>query len=677
MIIEIVVADKRPTVLGTPIIVCGNSDYTISFDFDEEWASHTEKVARFVYYKNSKTLFQDVPFSGAEVAVPVLSGIDFVLVGVYAGNLCTTTPARVWCDRSILCGTSEQAPLTPSQYDEIMELLAGGVGLGTAEKKCILSLFKAAAYTEDVSAKVAELEALWSVSYKVSYSLTGATASNDATAVVEGAAYTTTLTAEGGYTLTGATVKVIMGGKDITSTAYSNGVINIATVTGNVVITVAAREIPSFTITNNLTNVTNSNSATKVTEGDFYSANLSWAEGYDVNSITITMGGVDVTADVYGEGKILITEVTGDVVITAEAGLPAPVYLLENKTFDGSAGQIIDTGIALFDKQKDWSIYIALTTDDETRTSGRTACWHKSAESAYSNGVSVARGQWANNWSVSAVTNGYQVSDNIEKCAVIITHTKGANNHQYYGVIGGEIVTGNLSTRGVGTDGTLKIGGGYDYEETTENNLLIGTINTAEVHLRVLSEGEIKTKLLNAFPEEEAPILYQLANTPMTCNADLYEDTGLTFGASNANGVKKAWTVTATFSQSALTTLAGVDGAEKAFTIAYNYHQGQFNPGVYCANGLCHGKTTQLNKTFKLVITHEAGATGAVTVYSDVDGLAGTVSATYNNLTSSVYAGNLFVGGRTGADFKGIIEDFTIYNSVLSEDEINAYLGVA
>lgn len=388
-------------------------------------------------------------------------------------------------------------------------------GVSAEEKELILSLFKNTAYTANMSATISRLESLWSgsgdepdapvepdipdepsvITHNVTKKLDGVSASNSATAVVNGASYVCNLTAHDGYTLDGAEVSVAMGGKDITSTAYSNGVINIASVTGDVDITVVAREILRYSVTNNLTGVTNSNPQTEVTEG-FYSASLSWESGYELNSITITMGGVDITAEVYGEGGILITEVTGDIVITAKAGLPAPVYLLENKTFDGSAGQIIDTGISLFDsKQKDWSIYIALTTDDETRTSSRTACWHKSVESTYPIAASVSRGQWATNWFVNAVTSQYKVSDTLAKCAAIITHTKGENGLKYYGVVGGEIVTGDVACRGYGTDGTLKIGGAYNYEETTEAGLFIGTINTAEVHLRVLTEAEIKEKL--------------------------------------------------------------------------------------------------------------------------------------------------------------------------------------
>ena len=52
-----------------------------------------------------------------------------------------------------------------------------------------------------------------------------------------------------GYILTGATVSITMGGTDITSTAYSDGVIAIAEVTGNLVISVSAAIMPLSFIT--------------------------------------------------------------------------------------------------------------------------------------------------------------------------------------------------------------------------------------------------------------------------------------------------------------------------------------------------------------------------------------------------------------------------------------------
>ena len=68
---------------------------------------------------------------------------------------------------------------------------------------------------------------------------------NEATSIEDGAAYTATLTADTGYILNSVTIT--MGETDITSTAYSNGNISIASVTGDIVITAVATKIVSYT----------------------------------------------------------------------------------------------------------------------------------------------------------------------------------------------------------------------------------------------------------------------------------------------------------------------------------------------------------------------------------------------------------------------------------------------
>lgn len=76
-------------------------------------------------------------------------------------------------------------------------------------------------------------------------------------------------------------------------------------------------EVKVYTVTNNLTHVSNSNSAT--TASGYYSATLTVHDGCVLNNLSITMGGVDLTDSVYSEGSILITDVTGNIVITATA----------------------------------------------------------------------------------------------------------------------------------------------------------------------------------------------------------------------------------------------------------------------------------------------------------------------------------------------------------------------
>ena len=101
------------------IIVCDNSDYTAVFDFDDEWSAYETKTARFVYGGK----YTDVVFSGNECPVPVIQDTRAVTVGVFAGDLHTTTPAYFACVPSILCGGGVPADPTPDVYAQIMELL--------------------------------------------------------------------------------------------------------------------------------------------------------------------------------------------------------------------------------------------------------------------------------------------------------------------------------------------------------------------------------------------------------------------------------------------------------------------------------------------------------------------------------------------------------------------------
>ena len=74
-------------------------------------------------------------------------------------------------------------------------------------------------------------------------------------------------------------------------------------------------------ITNTLTNVTTSNDAVAAEDGTAYSATITAADGYTMSSVTVAMGGADITYTAYNSdtGVVSIAAVTGDVVITAKA----------------------------------------------------------------------------------------------------------------------------------------------------------------------------------------------------------------------------------------------------------------------------------------------------------------------------------------------------------------------
>lgn len=122
--------------------------------------------------------------------------------------------------------------------------------------------------------------------------------------------------------------------------------------------------VTTYNITNNLTGVINSNSATTINEGDAYTATLTVEDDYILNSLVITMGGVDITADVYGEGYILITNVSGDIVITAVA---EKLVLIETVVNKPSTLRLIDeTGTQMNDALSVINTYISKRVTDES-----------------------------------------------------------------------------------------------------------------------------------------------------------------------------------------------------------------------------------------------------------------------------------------------------------------------
>jgi hypothetical protein len=74
-----------------------------------------------------------------------------------------------------------------------------------------------------------------------------------------------------------------------------------------------------YTVTNTLTQCTSNNSATKAVKGGSYSATITAKSGYELKSIVVKMGGTDISSTAVSGGKITISNVTGNIVITAVA----------------------------------------------------------------------------------------------------------------------------------------------------------------------------------------------------------------------------------------------------------------------------------------------------------------------------------------------------------------------
>lgn len=147
--------------------------------------------------------------------------------------------------------------------------------------------------------------------------------------VANGADYNATITPNSGYEL--QSVVVQMGGVDITSSSYSDGVINIQDVSGDIVITAIASS-NAASVTYNLTNVTSSNSAMSAAIGQSYTTTLSVESGLGM-SVTVAMGGTDITSSAYNSSNntVTIQSVSGNIVITASAVYPVTPTLTWNR----------------------------------------------------------------------------------------------------------------------------------------------------------------------------------------------------------------------------------------------------------------------------------------------------------------------------------------------------------
>ena len=87
-----------------------------------------------------------------------------------------------------------------------------------------------------------------------------------------------------------------------------------------------------------LSHVSSSNSQSTVEVGDSYTTTLTASTNYTLNSVSVTMGGVDITSTAYSSGTVSIPSVTGNIVITASAVLAAQsitaVYTQSGTVYD-------------------------------------------------------------------------------------------------------------------------------------------------------------------------------------------------------------------------------------------------------------------------------------------------------------------------------------------------------
>lgn len=133
-----------------------------------------------------------------------------------------------------------------SLKESVSNIKNSGTGLSNTAKNLLIAILKNAVYTVNQKANIEALGNALSTqntptdAWSIVQNLTYVTSTNTSFNVKKGESYTTTIVPNTNYTINSVTV--VMGGVDITNTAYNNGVITINSVTGNVTITAIAKK---------------------------------------------------------------------------------------------------------------------------------------------------------------------------------------------------------------------------------------------------------------------------------------------------------------------------------------------------------------------------------------------------------------------------------------------------
>lgn len=102
-------------------LISSNENYTVKFEFDEEWAAHQARTARFIF----DTQYVDVAFVGDSVAVPKVIACDSLGIGVYSDGLASTA-ADVGCVLSVKDYPGEETEeITNDRYETLLSLING------------------------------------------------------------------------------------------------------------------------------------------------------------------------------------------------------------------------------------------------------------------------------------------------------------------------------------------------------------------------------------------------------------------------------------------------------------------------------------------------------------------------------------------------------------------------
>ena len=268
-----------------------------------------------------------------------------------------------------------------NEVSERFDSLSGG-GIRADQWDALISLLRGAIYDTSViadpDAVIDDLED--SVDRIPS---TGIALSTSSLTFSSGTAQAVTATLTPSYTTDGiaavsssssiATVSV--SGRVVTVTPVGNGnaTITITTSSGlSATVSVAVSLPQSYSVTNTLTGCTSSNSSTVAYENESYSATITADTDYTISSVSVTMGGTDITSTAWNSetGAISIASVTGNIAITAVATSPVLYSLAQPYIASGESDNYINTNLYLAQTDQSFTLVCYVKFDLDAHSMG-------------------------------------------------------------------------------------------------------------------------------------------------------------------------------------------------------------------------------------------------------------------------------------------------------------------
>lgn len=428
-----------------------------------------------------------------------------------------------------------------------------------------------------------------------------------------------------------------------------------------------------YTVTNTLSNVINSSSATSVQEGKVYGAVLTPAEGCEIGTVKITMDDVDITSTAYtvSSGAIRISAVTGNIVITATATKKSQTVAVQSITLDKQTASLTVGG----------SLTLKATVLPADATD-KTVKWTSSNASATVSGGTV-KAVSAGSAEITATAGEKSATCKITIAeatvavqSVSFTETSGSLE------IGKSLTLVPVITPGNATDKTVTWKSSKPTVASVEGGL-VKALTAGSTDITATAGGKTATYALTVSEvtvEDETLVYSLLDETVFDPSAQKYIDTDVKLFESIEE--KPSWTILMEVQYG-----ENVD-ASSTYCLAHCMEESSPWPGLSIASWAdgslgvnVYGGKSQLSTMAKLKAQKRKLALkleGTTGTRWNVDGTSTTFTiSNYNTAVDKT----LILGayqtsdGEKGRYFDGTLSQFLVYKKAMSDEDITAWLN--